>query len=360
VLLAPDQEATASSVKLEGSAVLSAGRKIEAMGKRAVGWWHSHNSMATFHSSIDDENTAEPISINLPSNSALASAVIAALLVEEVRRFLLPLPDDCPLPPNQVLHYNPSHPHRFAPSNEGCSISQFPNFPISHVLLIGAGALGTFAALALATRGDIDSLTIIDPDYVEATNLNRQPLFLRAVGDGKAVTLAKQLRKIQPAMQVDSIAEPVSPEHFDRCRPDLVLSCVDSFAPRKLIHDECLRRGIPLINGGTSAFSGHIEVYVPNKTACFNCLYALDSLAAREAAARSDPARCQRAVEASIVTTNALIGALMAAEVGYLHEPLRRMIRYDARLPHRFRLGYARPPCACRAKDETKTCRRIL
>jgi molybdopterin/thiamine biosynthesis adenylyltransferase len=307
----------------------------------------------------------EPTSNNVPfkseirnpklsaaAKSELSSAVIAALMVEELRRFLLPLPDDCPLPSGHALHYNPSHPHRFAPSNGHFPISQFPNFPISRVLLVGAGALGTFAALSLTRRGDIDSLTIVDPDYIEVTNLNRQPLYLHAVGDGKALTLAKQLRKIQPAMQVDYIAEPVSAEHFDRCSPDLVLSCVDSFAPRKLLHDECLRRSIPLINGGTSAFSGHLEVYHPGKTACFNCLYALDALVAREAEERADPARCQRAVEASIVTTNALIGGLMAAEVGNLHNPPRFMLHYDTRAPQRITCGFAYRPCSCSGRSE--------
>lgn len=68
VLLAPHQRATPSSVQIEGSAVLTAGREIQARGKRAIGWWHSHNNMAAFHSCIDDENTEKLLHELAPAN----------------------------------------------------------------------------------------------------------------------------------------------------------------------------------------------------------------------------------------------------------------------------------------------------
>src|SRR5437773_1990504 len=78
---------------------------------------------------------------------------------------------------------------------------------------------------------------------------------------------------------------------------------VDRVAPRKRLHAAALRLATPLLNGGTRPFSGHLEVYVPGETASFTCRCALDSLAAREAAAAAGPARCRDAPEPSIVTT---------------------------------------------------------
>jgi proteasome lid subunit RPN8/RPN11 len=74
VLLAPHQRATPSSVQIEGSAVLAAGREIQARGKRAIGWWHSHNNMAAFHSCIDDENTEKLLHELAPANLHYAHA----------------------------------------------------------------------------------------------------------------------------------------------------------------------------------------------------------------------------------------------------------------------------------------------
>ncbi len=276
------------------------------------------------------------------ADGAEQSAIIGALLVEEARRHLLPLPSE------PAARCAPHLPERFA------AYSPRPLSQPRNIMLIGAGALGTFVALGLAARAESCSLTIVDPDYIEASNLNRQPLYLRNVGDGKAITLANWLREIQPAMQVNYVAEPVSPQHFDQFSPDLVLSCVDSFAPRQLLHRECVRRAIPLINGGTSAFSGHLEVYQPDRSACFNCLYALDDLAEREMREPADPARCGRVAEASVVTTNALIGALMASEVCRLNDPPRQMIDYFGRDPLRWRLGYPRRACYCKFDDRVQ------
>jgi len=284
-------------------------------------------------------------------------------MVEEARRFLLPLPADVPLPPGSVIRYDARHPQVFrcsgvpvfgcsgVPDPDGSTPQHRNTVTPQRLMLVGAGALGNFVALTLAAQSEPVSLTVIDPDYVEATNLNRQPAFLRSVGAGKAITLAQELRRLRPEMRVDHLAEPVQPEHFDRFQPEVVLSCVDRFAPRKLIHDECLKRRIPLLNGGTSAFSGHVEAYVPGRSACFNCLYTLNALAAREEEERADPSRCINASEPSIATTNALIGALMAAEAIGKAAPLCSMLRYDAGSPERMTAGRVRRACECWAEE---------
>ncbi len=69
VLLAPCQTATLASVLLDGHGVLTAAREIQRSGKRAVGWWHSHNTMETFHSPVDVEYTARLLAELAPSNS---------------------------------------------------------------------------------------------------------------------------------------------------------------------------------------------------------------------------------------------------------------------------------------------------
>jgi proteasome lid subunit RPN8/RPN11 len=80
VLLAPRQRVTRSSVQVEGSAVLAAGREIEARGKRAVGWWHSHADMSAFHSCIDDENSEKLLHDLAPANLRYAQAAMPVQL----------------------------------------------------------------------------------------------------------------------------------------------------------------------------------------------------------------------------------------------------------------------------------------
>jgi len=285
----------------------------------------------------------------------LPAALLGAMAAAEVRRRLLPLPGDCPLPAGGAVQYDMMAPSRVQGELRRSGPVPRPN--AGRVMLIGAGALGTFAALGIASTGLASSLVIIDPDYVEATNLNRQPLYAGAVGDGKALSMAKRLREVAPRMRVQHVSAEVSPEHFDLFRPNVVLSCLDNLAARKLVHDECVSRRIPLVNGGTGPLSGHAEVYFQGVTPCLNCLYDLDGMAAAELAEQADPGRCQRAAEPSTVTTNAAVGALMVSEAAHClssaswGRPVRCMLRYDASSPARLIAGVARRPCECAVVD---------
>lgn len=295
---------------------------------------------------------------------ALPAAVIAPLLVEEVRRILLPLPGDAPFPAGQTLLYDPTAPERFqphplahrppAPPMPTPSPTLSPAHPYTanrRVLIAGAGALGTFAALSLAAAGGCAHCLVVDRDFIEWTNLHRQPLYWGAVGEGKAITLAGRLSALCPNMEVEQRSAPVAEAHLDEWEPDLVLACMDRFAPCADLHDWCRARRIPVVNGGTSAFTGHLEVYRPGETACLDCQLDLSGLARREEDAAAHPSRCAGAPEPSIATTNALIGALMAAEATGEAPSLRGVLHYDAGAPLRFSAGRPTQACACGSEE---------
>ena len=136
------------------------------------------------------------------------------------------------------------------------------------VLQVGAGAIGTFSALALCAAGC--EVTLIDHDTVEESNLNRQFLFYDKMGFGKAATLADRLN----VMGLEGVIVPRQEkvvEGFDPKGYDFVFSCVDNNEARYQMNEACRRTGVPMINGGSGDLSGHSMSYVPGKTACLDC-----------------------------------------------------------------------------------------
>lgn len=277
--------------------------------------------------------------------SATPSQVIGALVLEEIRKLLLPLSNDQPA--NGLMRYNQVHPRRFGNTSQLDALQIGPSVTPRHCLIIGAGALGTYVGLGLALNG-ITRLTIVDPDMVEETNLNRQVLFYDAIGQPKATMLAEQLNRLCPYMETIGLVAPVTEEHFQGV--DLALSCVDNFETRAYVNELASQCQVSLINGGTSPFTGEVMVYQPGKTACLDCHLGVNDLAEAEAGSR---ARCGDVPEASIVISNQLIGGLMAGEAQRLlqpetfGEPLAGIIEYDAFQPARLGIRSPRPPCRC-------------
>ena len=190
----------------------------------------------------------------------------------------------------------------------------FSNF---RVVMIGAGALGNPVAIALA-KIRIGELIIIDYDRVEETNLNRQYCYYDSVNEYKAKALAEKVKimsgmetKAVPVIEefnLDKVLNGKLRKYFEKA--DLILALVDNFDARADAADlaEILKK--PLIIGGTSPFSGHMAIYIPGKTPNLN-----DLMKYREHAEKTDRLRCIEVREPSVVTSNQVIGGLIALEI---------------------------------------------
>jgi adenylyltransferase/sulfurtransferase len=147
----------------------------------------------------------------------------------------------------------------------------------ARVAIVGCGALGTFQAGALARAG-VGHLTLIDRDYVEVSNLQRQWLYEESDADEalpKAVAAASRLRNIASACHVTALVSDLTPDNIEDLLQDtdLILDGTDNFETRYLINDFAIQRAIPWIYGAAVGSYGVTMPVVPGVTACLACLY---------------------------------------------------------------------------------------
>jgi molybdopterin/thiamine biosynthesis adenylyltransferase len=146
----------------------------------------------------------------------------------------------------------------------------------SHALVCGCGALGTVIANTLARSG-VGRLRIVDRDFVETNNLQRQVLFDEAdVADGlpKAIAAADKLRKINSQIAIEPIVVDVNHTNVIELTDgvDIILDGTDNFEIRMLLNDVALKRGLPWIYGGCLGAEGQTMTIVPGETPCLRCL----------------------------------------------------------------------------------------
>ena len=148
----------------------------------------------------------------------------------------------------------------------------------SCVVIIGCGALGTIIATSLVRAG-VGRVRIIDRDFIEYHNLQRQVLFdeddIRN-GLPKAIAAERHLRKVNSSVEVEGIVADVNYTNIERLirDADLVLDGLDNFETRFLINDACLKHKIPWVYGGAISSSGMTMNIIPGNTPCFRCLWA--------------------------------------------------------------------------------------
>ncbi|MCL4434473.1 MAG: molybdopterin-synthase adenylyltransferase MoeB [Actinobacteria bacterium] len=144
----------------------------------------------------------------------------------------------------------------------------------SKVLLLGAGGLGSPAAMYLAAAG-VGTLGIIDMDVVDASNLQRQILHnLDRIGDAKVDSAKRTITAMNPDVNVvpydmrlgaDNVVE-IMGEY------DLVLDGTDNFPTRYLVNDASLITGVPVVHGSIFRFEGQVTVFDPYKGPCYRCM----------------------------------------------------------------------------------------
>ncbi len=143
------------------------------------------------------------------------------------------------------------------------------------VLIVGAGGLGSPAALYLAAAG-VGTLGLIDFDTVEASNLQRQLLHTQArVGMRKTASAKAALNALNSEVVVQLHDEPLTAVNcadlFNAY--DLVINGCDNFATRYLVNDVAVLSGTPLVDGSVHRFNGEATVVLPGQTACYRCRY---------------------------------------------------------------------------------------
>ena len=146
----------------------------------------------------------------------------------------------------------------------------------SRVLLVGCGALGTVLAETL-TRAGVGYLRIVDRDFVETTNLQRQVLFDEddvAAQMPKSVAAVEKLRRINSSIELEAVVADVDCRNVRELARDvdLILDGTDNFETRFLVNDLSLETGIPWVYGGCIGSHGQIMAVLPGKSACLRCV----------------------------------------------------------------------------------------
>ena len=147
----------------------------------------------------------------------------------------------------------------------------------AHVLVIGAGGLGSPVALYLASAG-VGTLTIVDDDCVDLTNLQRQIVHsVERIGRPKAESAAQTLRAINPEVRVHALRERADAQRLlELVAPaDVVVDCSDNFTTRHAVNAACVAHAKPLVSGAAIGFDGQVSVYDTRDPTrpCYACLF---------------------------------------------------------------------------------------
>ena len=197
----------------------------------------------------------------------------------------------------------------------------------ARVVLIGAGGLGSPAALYLAAAG-VGTLGLVDCDRVELSNLQRQVLFDgAAVGRLKTEAARERLLALNPDIEV--IAHTLTLRAGNALQVlggyDLVLDGTDRLTTRYVVNDACVLLGKPLVSAAIHRFEGHAMTYLPGRGPCYRCLFP--------AAQEGVVANCAQA--GVLGALPGVLGAIQATEavkiLTGIGEPIvGRLLTYDA------------------------------
>ena len=200
----------------------------------------------------------------------------------------------------------------------------------SHVLVIGAGGLGSAAAPYLAAAG-VGNITLLDHDQVELTNLQRQIMHTEnSVGKSKVGSGKQFLEQLNSYVHIETIQAKATTSLLDELLPsvDVVLDCTDNFSTRHLINASCVKHKIPLVSGSALRFDGQLSVFDPRKVSspCYACIFSPDE--------QFEEVSCSSMGIFSPLV--GIIGAMQAAQalqvlIGFGEPLVGRMLLWNAR-----------------------------
>jgi molybdopterin/thiamine biosynthesis adenylyltransferase len=224
----------------------------------------------------------------------------------------------------------------------------------AHVLVIGAGGLGSPAALYLAASG-VGRITVIDNDTVDLTNLQRQIAHnTERIGQAKVESARIAMHQLNPEVAIEALPERADEARLAELIADatVILDCTDNFATRHAINRACVAHRRPLVSGAVLRFDGQISVFDLRDGAlpCYSCLFPQDQ-------PFEDVACSTMGVFAPLV---GVIGAMQAAEalkllMGIGRSLAGRLLMLDGLSMEWTSIGIARNPacpvCAAAWKD---------
>ena len=148
----------------------------------------------------------------------------------------------------------------------------------SRALVVGCGALGTVLANTLARSG-VGKLRIVDRDFIELNNLQRQVLFDEddvAANLPKAIAAANKLRRINSQIEIEPLVADVNHTNIEALAEgvDCMVDGTDNFEIRFLINDVSIKHGVPWVYGGCLGCEGQTMTILPGETPCLRCLMA--------------------------------------------------------------------------------------
>jgi adenylyltransferase/sulfurtransferase len=199
----------------------------------------------------------------------------------------------------------------------------------SRILIVGAGGLGSPAALYLAAAG-VGTLGLIDHDVVDLSNLQRQVIHHTPdIGRLKVLSAKEKIQALNPDVAVVIHEKSLMAANaLEVIRGyDVVIDGVDNFPAKFLINDACYFAGRPLVHGGILRFEGRVTTIVPGQSACYRCVF-------RQPPPSGLVASCQEAGVLGVLA--GIIGTLQASEALKLilgiGRPLTdRLLDFDAR-----------------------------
>lgn len=178
----------------------------------------------------------------------------------------------------------------------------------STALVVGAGGLGSPAALYLASAG-IGRIVLADGDTVDLTNLQRQILHRDdRVGQPKAMSGRRTLLEMNPTIEVLALDTRLQGQALQDAvaQATVVLDCCDNFATRHAVNRACVRAGVPLVSGAAIRFDGQLAVFDTRSAVspCYHCLFAEDG--------ETEAVQC--ATMGVFAPLTGMIGTMQAAE----------------------------------------------
>ena len=143
------------------------------------------------------------------------------------------------------------------------------------ILIVGAGGLGSAAALYCAAAG-VGVIGIVDHDRVELSNLQRQILHtMESIGQWKTQSAKRTIGALNNSIRIDVYQERLSAESASDIlgNYDFVIDCTDNFQSKFFLNDACVRSGLPFSHAGVLEFYGQTMTVLPGKSACYRCVF---------------------------------------------------------------------------------------
>ncbi|MDP3397266.1 MAG: HesA/MoeB/ThiF family protein [Methanoregula sp.] len=219
----------------------------------------------------------------------------------------------------------------------------------AHIFIAGAGGLGSPISIYLAVAG-VGTITIVDMDVVDLTNLNRQVLhFDRDIGKKKTASAEDKLQALNPDITVNAIDVKIDESNAVKLvgKADGIVDAMDNFKTRYLLNNAAIANEIPFFHGGIRGFYGQATTIIPGTTPCLKCIF---------------PKAPPKEVFPVVGVTPGIIGTIQANEVikyliGSGELLTNRLFIWDGMQAHAEELGVERNPAceACSGMTTKKT-----